>query len=153
MTILYSTTCYWMVGLEPELENFVYFTLVLFLVINISCGLCQCIAAIVRTVAMAVCVYMLIVAYMLLFGGFVVHSDQLPWWLRWTLETSFYFQGTQGLFINEFESKKYGATVQRWLGIVHLYDKGYHMEVLIVYLIVVRVVAYLLLHRANAERR
>jgi hypothetical protein len=68
-------------------------------------------------------------------------------------QTSFYFHGTQGLLVNEFENKKYGATVQKWLGVVHQYDKGYHMEVLIVYFIVARVTAYWLLEHTNKEKR
>jgi hypothetical protein len=86
MTILYATACYWMVGMEPDIAHFIYFTVVLFFVINISCAICQCIAAVVNTVPMAVCAYMMVVAYMLLFGGFIVRSDQLPDWMRWSLE-------------------------------------------------------------------
>jgi hypothetical protein len=41
---------------------------------------------VVNTVPMAVCAYMMVVAYMLLFGGFIVRSDQLPDWMRWSLE-------------------------------------------------------------------
>ena len=69
------------------------------------------------------------------------------------IQTSFYFHGTQGLFVNEFENKKYGATVQKWLGVVHKYDKGYYLEVLIVYFIVARTFAFLVLKHANRERR
>ncbi|KNC71664.1 hypothetical protein SARC_15798 [Sphaeroforma arctica JP610] len=125
----------------------------LFLVINISCAICQMIAAVVGTVAMAVCVYMIVVAYQLMFGGFIVNSTALPPWARWILETSFYFHATQGMFVNEFENKKYGKAVQEWTGVVHKWDKMYYLEMLIVYFIIVRVAAFVLLRYANRERR
>eukprot|EP01134_Creolimax_fragrantissima_P008399 CFRG8399T1 len=153
MTAVYSSLCYWMVGMEPTLSAYIYFNLTLFLVINISCGICQMIAAVVRTVAMAVCVYMICVAYMLLFGGFIVNSGALPIYMRWILETSFYFHATQGLFINEFENKRYGKAVQEWTGVVHMWNKMYYLEMLIVYFICVRIMAFALLRYMNREKR
>eukprot|EP00123_Amoebidium_parasiticum_P011336 comp20656_c0_seq1/m.26804 comp20656_c0_seq1/g.26804 ORF comp20656_c0_seq1/g.26804 comp20656_c0_seq1/m.26804 type:complete len:826 (-) comp20656_c0_seq1:144-2621(-) len=153
MTVAYGSICYWMVGMDPGAENFAYFLTVLFLVINISCAICQAIAAVVQSVPFAVCLYMIVVAYMLMFGGFIIQPDQMPSWIQWIVQTSFYFHSAQGLFVNEFENRVYGKNVQKWLGVMYPYNKWYYFEVLIVYFIVVRVLAFILLNYWNKERR
>ena len=91
ITCVYSNICYWMVGMSSySLSTYIYFNLVLFLVINISCAICQFVAAFSTNIPMAVCIYMVVVAYMLLFGGFLVNSNDLPKNMRWILEVCTY---------------------------------------------------------------
>lgn len=58
-----------MVGLEPKWESFLIFLLIIFLVIHVGFAISQALAALFRTVNVAIAVYMLIVVYSLLLGN------------------------------------------------------------------------------------
>lgn len=57
-----------MVGLEGRVISFLIFLLIIFLVIHVGFALSQALAALFRTVNVAIAIYMLIIVYSLLLG-------------------------------------------------------------------------------------
>lgn len=148
---VYGTVSYWMVGLQPTAANFFFFLAIISLVINVGFSLSQAIAAGVRTTNMAIAVYMIVLVYSLLLGGFMISKDNLPSGMQWLINTSYFFYGFESLVINEFELKNYGddnLKVLEFQGDGKFTDLG----ALCVFFLGFRLIAYLLLRFKRIEK-
>ncbi len=63
---------YFLVGLRKDAASFFTFLLIIFLVIQVGFALSQVLSAIAKSVNMAIALYMVILVYSLLMGGFMV---------------------------------------------------------------------------------
>eukprot|EP01125_Pyxidicula_operculata_P018340 TRINITY_DN6509_c0_g1_i3.p1 TRINITY_DN6509_c0_g1~~TRINITY_DN6509_c0_g1_i3.p1 ORF type:complete len:150 (-),score=27.23 TRINITY_DN6509_c0_g1_i3:180-629(-) len=149
---MYGSTSYWMVGLEPKLENFVYFLVNIFLTINVGFGISQVISAASKTVAMAIAIYMVVLVYSLLMGGFLVSKSDLPKPINWILYTSYFYYGFQGLVVNEFEDKSYGGLVLEGMDMGGT-DKYTNLAILSVLWLFLQVISMNILIFFNKEKR
>jgi ATP-binding cassette subfamily G (WHITE) protein 2 len=75
IVIIYGCVSYWMVGLEPSASAFFIFLVIIFLVINVGFAVSQVIATLVNTSMFAIAIYMVVLVYSLLLGGFIVSKN------------------------------------------------------------------------------
>jgi hypothetical protein len=101
----YGSIVYYMCNFTSDPLNFVFFTITIFLVINVGFSLSQAIASFVKSSNMAIAVYMIILTYSLLLGGFIIKGSDLPDQIQWALRTSYFFYGFEAISINEFKGK------------------------------------------------
>ena len=148
----YGTISYWMVGLQPDAIHFGFFLSTIFMVINVGFALSQLISAAVSSVNMAIAVYMIVLVYSLLLGGFMIPPSALPAGIRWIFWTSYFYYGFQALFVNEYELKAYGEEVMSDLGMLGA-DKYLDLMGLCLLFLLFRTAAYVLLRFAHKESR
>jgi ATP-binding cassette subfamily G (WHITE) protein 2 len=101
----YGVVVYWMVGLEPDATRFVFFLATILMVINVGFSLSQLIASLASSTNLAIAIYMIVLVYSLLLGGFIIQANDLPSSVQWALNTSYFFYGFEALMINEFKGK------------------------------------------------
>jgi len=148
----YGCVSYWMVGLQPDAEHFIYFLALIFVVINVGFSVSQVISAGTKSATMAIAIYMIVLVYSLLLGGFMVTKSSLPVFARWAIYTSYFWYGFQGLIVNEFEQKSYGAEVIQEMDMGGT-NKYTNLGILGIVWIVLEFIAFLILHYINKEKR
>lgn len=148
----YGCISYWMVGLDASITHFVYFLAIIFAVIQVGFSISQCISAAVNSVTMAIAIYMIILVYSLLMGGFIVNKSALPSSISWAVYTSYFWFGFSGLCVNEFESKSYGHLVLQDMGMADV-NKYVSLGCVILMWIGLQILAFLLLLFLNKEKR
>ena len=148
--VVYSLISYWMVGFQPGLVPFVFFVAVVFFVIQVAYGACQVIAATVKTVNMAIAIYVMFLLYSLLLGGFLIHIDSLP--SKWIVYTSYFYYGFAALVVNEFEQRSYGEHVIDSLSLDDV-NKYWNLGALVMIWIGLKTIEYICLRFVAREKR
>jgi len=116
IVIGYGCISYWMVGLNPSMIHFIFYLAQIFVVLIIGFSMSQVISSIFKSVNLAIAVYMVILVYSLLLGGFIVRRNKLNDAVKWLTYTSYIWWGYQGLVVNEFEDKWFGPPLLENLG-------------------------------------
>ena len=94
---------YGMIGLNEGGEwNLLKFVFVLILTNIVATCLCMAVGAANRNVAAANMVASLCFLGAILFGGFLLNKDHIPWYVRWIADLSFINRGYEALMVNEF---------------------------------------------------
>jgi len=150
--LIYGSISYWMVGFEPGIGPFTFFLAVVFVVIQVAYSVCQVIAANVKTVNMAIAIYVLFLLYSLLLGGFLVHQDTLPENCQWLVYTSYFYYGFAALVVSEFENRSYGQSVISSLNLEDV-NKYYNLAFLIFLWIALKFIEYICLRFFTKEKR
>lgn len=150
--IIYGNISYWMVGFQPGFDHFIFFLAVVFFVIQVAYGSCQVIASNVKTVNMAIALYVMFLLYSLLLGGFLVHQDTLPEKCQWMVYTSYFYYGFAALTVNEFEDKPYGQSVITSLNLEDVH-KNLNLVILILIWLSLKFVEYVCLRFFTKERK
>jgi len=152
IVIGYGCVSYWMVGLQPDTEHFIYFLALIFVVINVGFSVSQVISAGTKSATMAIAIYMIVLVYSLLLGGFIVRKSKLPGFAQWAVYTSYFWYGFQGLILNEFEKKPYGEDVIKNMDMGGT-NKYTNLGMLGVVWILLELAAFLILHYISKEKR
>lgn len=103
--ILFSTCAYWMIGLRPGIEffaTFVAFTVMFNIVVG---GICLVIGVVCPNVALSNIIALAANLYFMLFGGFLINTDDLPPYLVPLKYTSPYRFAIEALMVNEFAGR------------------------------------------------
>ena len=148
VVILYAAASYWLVGMRPTAGAFAMFTLVLCLVVLTGFSLCQLISACVSTVERAIAIYMLLLVYSLLLGGFIIGPKALPQPAKPLLYTSFYYWGFEALCVNEFGSTADGEKTLADLGFTGV-SIWHNVIILAGFVLVLRAFAFVALWRTR----
>ena len=111
LVFAYSTVSYWMVRFQPDASHFFFFFGVVFFTILTMFSFTQFIASISSSVTMALAIYLIVLVYSLLLGGFIVSVNSLPAAVKWASRTSYFYYSYEALCVNEFEDKTYGRDV------------------------------------------
>ncbi|KAF8937941.1 hypothetical protein BGZ47_008810 [Haplosporangium gracile] len=99
--ILMGSVSYFMIGLTGDAQTFFKFLLILVL-FNVSTAMfCLVIAAGVRTTGVASLASSIVILFMMLFGGFLINSKQIPKALTWIQYLSMFKYGFEALAVNE----------------------------------------------------
>jgi len=99
--MIYVAITYFMIGYVNSSTKFLI-QLVFLIEVNVSAAaFCTFIAAIVPSVAVGNFVGVIVMLFMMLFGGFLVNGDQMPVVLGWIRYTSFFYFGYEGMILNE----------------------------------------------------
>ena len=148
----YTVIPYWMIGFQSGSGSFVFFTVTVFVIIQVSYGACQVISSNVKTLNKAIAIDGMFVLYSLLLGGFFIHVDQLPSLLGWLIYTSYFYYGFAALVANEFEGKSYGPQFIEGLGLGEV-NKYYNLAILIFLWVALKLFEYLSLRYFSKEKR
>jgi len=111
-SILMGCISYFMIGLSPVVETFFKFLLILVL-FNVATALfCLVIAAAVRTTGVASLASSIVMLFMMLFGGFMINSGNIPAALTWIQYLSMFKYGFEALAVNEVATSKLIDNIQ-----------------------------------------
>jgi len=107
---------YGMIGLnEGGQLNLLKFVFVLILTNIVATCLCMAVGAANRNVSAANMVASLCFLLAILFGGFLLNKDHIPWYARWIADLSFISHGYEALVVNEFVDNPLTFTLtQSW---------------------------------------
>ncbi|KAF9119632.1 hypothetical protein BGW39_000160 [Mortierella sp. 14UC] len=110
--ILMGSVSYFMIGLTANIETFFKFLLILVL-FNVSTAMfCLVIAAGVLNMGVASLASSIIMLFMMLFGGFLINSGQIPAALTWIQYLSMFKYGFEALAVNEVATTKLIDNIQ-----------------------------------------
>ncbi|KAK3819691.1 MAG: hypothetical protein J3Q66DRAFT_296906 [Benniella sp.] len=111
-SLLMGCIAYFMIGLSPVVETFLKFLLVLVL-FNVATALfCLVIAAGVRNSGVASLASSIVMLFMLLFGGFLINSGNIPAALTWIQYLSMFKYGFEALAVNEVATARLVDNIQ-----------------------------------------
>lgn len=111
-SIFMGCISYFMIGLSPVIETFFKFLLILVL-FNVATALfCLVIAAAVRTTGVASLASSIVMLFMMLFGGFMINSGNIPAALTWIQYLSMFKYGFEALAVNEVATTKLIDNIQ-----------------------------------------
>ncbi|TPX31827.1 hypothetical protein SmJEL517_g04890 [Synchytrium microbalum] len=150
VVILYGVVVYWMCGLYPSIGHFLFFMLTIFLVIIVGFSAAQVSATAVKTNSHAIAMYMIILVYSLLMGGFIFPQSSLPSGAQFLVYTSWFYFGFQSLQINEFQDRSYGPSE---VTNVDPFTKWRDLLALLGIFLLFRLVSYVLLTTLHRERK
>ncbi|KAF9175294.1 hypothetical protein BGX20_006981 [Mortierella sp. AD010] len=103
---------YFMIGLSPVVVTFFKFLLILVL-FNVSTAMfCLVIAAGVKTTGIASLASSIVMLFMMLFGGFMINSSNIPAALTWIQYLSMFKYGFEALAVNEVATTHLVDTIQ-----------------------------------------
>ncbi|KAG0247950.1 hypothetical protein BG011_000695, partial [Mortierella polycephala] len=111
-SILMGSVSYYMIGLSPVVETFFKFLLILVLFNVATAMFCLVIAAGVRTTGVASLASSIVMLFMMLFGGFMINSGNIPAALTWIQYLSMFKYGFEALAVNEVATSKLIDTIQ-----------------------------------------
>ncbi|KAI3702798.1 hypothetical protein L6452_28550 [Arctium lappa] len=100
--ILYTIPVYWLVGLRPETEPFVYFGLVVWMVILMSNSFTACFSALVPNFIMGTSVISGLMGCFLLFSGYFIAKEKIPKYWVFMNYLSLFKYPFECLMINEY---------------------------------------------------
>ena len=100
--MVFACVSYWIVGFVPEADNFLVFCGVIVMINMTAVSWGMLISSSVNSVEQATGFGPLVIIVFLLFGGFYVNTDNIPVWISWINEISFFKWGFQAMAINEY---------------------------------------------------
>ncbi|KAG0330586.1 hypothetical protein BG000_011675 [Podila horticola] len=111
-SILMGCISYWMIGLNSTITTFFKFLLILVLFNVATAMFCLVVAAGVRTTGVASLASSIVMLFMMLFGGFLINSKQIPKALTWIQYLSMFKYGFEALAVNEIATSKLIDNIQ-----------------------------------------
>ena len=111
-SIIMGCISYFMIGLSPVVETFFKFMLILVLFNVATSMFCLVIAAAVRTTGVASLASSIVMLFMMLFGGFMINSGNIPAALTWIQYLSMFKYGFEALAVNEIATSKLIDNIQ-----------------------------------------
>lgn len=100
---IFGSIVYYAIGFNTnDWEKFPTFLLILFLIYNASGSYALIIGTIFSDKQLAVTLTPVLIIPFMLFAGFFVNQDNIPWWLREFQYMSIFKYGYQALFLNEY---------------------------------------------------
>jgi ABC-type multidrug transport system ATPase subunit len=107
IVLFYGAPAYWLVGLNPDPDRFLWFLLTVFCVVNTGFAWASLFAAMAKTINVAISWFMFILVYSLLLGGFIMGKKALKD-SAWLTNTSYFYFGYENLIVNEFAGDEAG---------------------------------------------
>jgi len=101
--LILGCVVYYMMGLSPSIHHFLIFLATLVLVSVTASGMCFIISVVTPNVSVGNLIAILFMFFFLLFGGFLVNTTNMHYYIRWIPNLSFFTYGYTVLMINEFE--------------------------------------------------
>eukprot|EP01091_Cochliopodium_minus_P001796 TRINITY_DN1176_c0_g1_i1.p1 TRINITY_DN1176_c0_g1~~TRINITY_DN1176_c0_g1_i1.p1 ORF type:complete len:980 (+),score=224.17 TRINITY_DN1176_c0_g1_i1:2-2941(+) len=102
--IVLSSIIYYMIGLHPGVNHFLWFTLIVTLVSIVSTTFCLCVSTIIPSVGLGNLVAILFMLFFMLFGGFLVNKTNIPSYVSWLKWASFMNYAFEALMVNELNN-------------------------------------------------
>ncbi|XP_028795485.1 ABC transporter G family member 10-like [Neltuma alba] len=104
--LLYSTPVYWLVGLRKEIDGFLYFSLVVWLVVLMSNSLVACFSALVPNFILGTSVIAGLMGSFFLFSGYFISKGNIPRYWIFMHYISLFKYPFECFMINEYGGKQ-----------------------------------------------
>ncbi|KAJ0054499.1 hypothetical protein Pint_02402 [Pistacia integerrima] len=129
VALLYTIPVYWLVGLRREVDGFLYFSLVVWLVVMMSNSFVVCFSALVPNFIMGNSLIAGLMGSYFLFSGYFLSKDDIPWYWIFMHYLSLFKYPFECFVINEYGGEK-GNTrcLQTVEGNCYLYGDGFLMQ-------------------------
>jgi len=102
--LLMGCITYYMVGLNPTIEAFLFFLLILVLVSLAASSMCMMISASTPSLSLGNLIAILLLLFFMLFGGFLVNKRSMPWFVGWLRWLSFMNYSFEVVMVNELST-------------------------------------------------
>ncbi|PQM34592.1 ABC transporter G family member 10 [Prunus yedoensis var. nudiflora] len=102
VALLYATPVYWLVGLRREIDGFLYFSLVVWMVILMSNSLVACFSALVPNFIMGTSLVAGLMGSFFLFSGFFIPKEDIPSYWTFMHYLSLFKYPLECFLINEY---------------------------------------------------
>ncbi|KAK3033413.1 hypothetical protein RJ639_032386 [Escallonia herrerae] len=106
VALLYTTPVYWLVGLRRDLDGFLYFSLVVWLVLLMSNSFVACFSALVPNFIMGMSLVAGLMGSFFLFSGYLISKDEIPKYWIFMHYLSLFKYPFECFMINEFGGEK-----------------------------------------------
>ncbi|KAL0443858.1 UNVERIFIED_CONTAM: ABC transporter G family member 10 [Sesamum latifolium] len=106
VTLLYTSSVYWLVGLRRNLDGFLYFSLVIWLVALMANSFVACFSALVPNFIMGMSFIYGAMGSFFLFSGYFISKDTVPMYWKFMQYLSLFKYPYECLMINEFGGEK-----------------------------------------------
>ncbi|KAK7324539.1 hypothetical protein VNO77_28176 [Canavalia gladiata] len=100
--LLYTTPVYWLVGLRKDIDGFLYFSLVVWLVLLMSNSLVACFSALVPNFILGTSVIAGLMGSFFLFSGYFISKEKIPCYWIFMHYLSLFKYPFECLMINEY---------------------------------------------------
>lgn len=134
ISMLFATPVYWLVGLRRELDGFLYFSLVIWIVLLMSNSFVACFSALVPNFIMGTSVISGLMGSFFLFSGYFIAKDRIPVYWEFMHYLSLFKYPFECLMINEYRGDVFLKEQdleesQKWsnLGIMASFIVGYRV--------------------------
>ncbi|KAF5744062.1 White-brown-complex ABC transporter family [Tripterygium wilfordii] len=168
VAILYTTPVYWLVGLKSEINGFLYFTLVVWMVVLMSNSFVACFSALVPNFIMGTSLIAGFIGCFFLFSGYFISKNNIPRYWIFIHYLSLFKYPFECFLINEYggETGK-GRCLEFVEGECLLYGHGFLMKqglkestkwsnvgVMLGFIVGYRILCFLILwHRSYTARK
>ncbi|KAL2496467.1 ABC transporter G family member 10 [Forsythia ovata] len=123
--LLYSTPVYWLIGLRRDLDGFLYFALVVWMVVLMSNSFTACCSALVPNFIMGTSVIAGLMGAFFLFSGYFIAQENIPSYWIFMHYLSLFKYPFESLVINEYGGKGSNKCLEIFRGNCILYGNGY----------------------------
>lgn len=122
--LLYATPVYWLVGLRREMDKFLYFSLVIWLVMLMANSFVACFSALVPTFIMGNSVISGLMGSFFLFSGYFIAKDNIPRYWIFMHYLSFFKYPFEAFVLNEYGGVRGRRECLEWEGKLCALDGG-----------------------------
>ncbi|KAM7275856.1 hypothetical protein ACFE04_017722 [Oxalis oulophora] len=106
VTLSYTIPVYWLVGLRKEIDGFLYFSLVLYLVVLMSNSFIACFSALVPDFIMGTTIISGVLGTYFLFSGYFIRKEDIPSYWIFMHYLSLFKYPLESLVINQYGGSK-----------------------------------------------
>ncbi|KAL6199086.1 hypothetical protein ACLB2K_028873 [Fragaria x ananassa] len=119
--ILFSTPVYWLIGLRGDVDKFIYFNLVVWMVLLMSNSVVACFSALVPNFIMGTSVVSGLMGSFFLFSGYFIPKDNIPSYWLFMHYSSLFKYPFECFMINEYGGEQGRRCIQIIDGVCNLY--------------------------------
>ncbi|KAF6176083.1 hypothetical protein GIB67_000177 [Kingdonia uniflora] len=102
VALLYTTPVYWLVGLRRQVDGFLYFSLVVWMVVLMSNSFVACFSALVPNFIMGTSLIAGFMGTFFLFSGYFISEKNIPWYWKFMHYMSLFKYPFECFMINEY---------------------------------------------------
>ena len=106
VALLYTTPVYWLVGLRREIDGFLYFSLVVWMVLLMSNSFVLCFSALVPDFIMGTSLIAGLMGSFFLFSGYFISREDIPWYWIFMHYLSLFKYPFECFMINEYGGER-----------------------------------------------
>lgn len=105
LSVLFSVPLYWIVGLHPSLDSFLFFILLIWLILYTANSVVVCITALVPNFVVGNSMIAGVMGSFFLFSGYFISKEAMPSYWVFMHYISLFKYPFEGLLVNEFGGK------------------------------------------------
>lgn len=124
--LIYSSSVYWLIGLRREIDGFLYFSLVVWMVVLMSNSFTACFSALVPNFIMGTSVISGLMGSFFLFSGYFISRENIPSYWIFMHYLSLFKYPFECFMVNEYGGEAgRRRCVESEMGVCELYGDGF----------------------------